>query len=83
MGIQKSLFTWADIVFMVSSVICFSGKSTLAQNPIILDQFTADPSARIFGDKVYVYPSHDIAGIEGKGRKGWFCMEEVKQKPIR
>ena len=65
-------------LFIVSSVIFFfsSGNSTLAQNPIILDQFTADPSARVFGDTVYVYPSHDIAGIEGKGRKGWFCMED-------
>jgi GH43 family beta-xylosidase len=47
-----------------------------AQNPVIHDQFTADPSARVFGDSIYVYPSHDIAGIEGKGRKGWFCMED-------
>ena len=60
----------------VASVIFFSGNSMLAQNPIILDQFTADPSARVFGDSVYVYPSHDIAGIEGKGRKDWFCMED-------
>jgi hypothetical protein len=65
-------------LFIICSVIFFffSGNSTSAQNPIILDQFTADPSARVFGDKVYVYPSHDIAGIEGKGRKGWFCMED-------
>jgi len=50
--------------------ICFS------QNPIIRDQYTADPSARVFGDRVYVYPSHDILATEGKGRVGWFCMED-------
>jgi beta-xylosidase len=47
-----------------------------AQNPIVRDQFTADPSARVFGDKVYVYPSHDILAKEGQGRPGWFCMAD-------
>jgi hypothetical protein len=47
-----------------------------AQNPIVRDQFSADPSARVFGDKVYVFPSHDILAVEGKGRLGWFCMED-------
>ncbi len=31
-----------------------------AQNPIISSQFTADPTARVFNGKVYLYPSHDI-----------------------
>lgn len=47
-----------------------------AQNPLITDQFTADPSARVFGDRVYVYPSHDIPCTEERGRRGWFCMED-------
>ncbi|RPI01164.1 MAG: carbohydrate-binding protein [Calditrichaeota bacterium] len=47
-----------------------------AQNPFILDQFTADPSARVFEGRVYVYPSHDILSGEGRGRAGWFCMED-------
>ena len=51
--------------------------NTMAQNPIIRDQFTADPSARVFNGKVYVFPSHDIKAPEGKGlRKDWFCMED-------
>jgi hypothetical protein len=53
----------------------FANKSN-AQNPIVRNQFTADPSARVFGDRVYVYPSHDILAVEGKGRVGWFCMED-------
>ncbi|MDE5571872.1 MAG: hypothetical protein K2I86_07490, partial [Prevotella sp.] len=32
----------------------------LAQNPIIRDQFTADPTARVFNNRIYLYPSHDI-----------------------
>ena len=38
--------------------------------------YSADPSARVFGDSVYVYPSHDILATRGKGRVGWFCMED-------
>src|SRR4030042_603229 len=44
---------------------------TSAQNPLIMDQFTADPAARVFGGKLYVYPSHDI----NCGTK-WFCMAD-------
>jgi hypothetical protein len=62
---------------ILSTLICFVSMSTSAQNPIIRDQFTADPTARVFGDKVYLYPSHDIPTPEGKGlRKDWFCMED-------
>ncbi len=50
--------------------------NTFAQNPIIMDQFSADPTARVFEDKIYLYPSHDILAVEGKGRVGWFCMED-------
>jgi hypothetical protein len=49
---------------------------SFAQNPIIRDQFTADPTARVFNGRVYLYPSHDILAKEGKGRPGWFCMED-------
>jgi hypothetical protein len=58
------------------AVIFFIVTNTSAQNPIIRNQFTADPSARVFGDRVYVYPSHDILATKGKGRVGWFCMED-------
>lgn len=54
----------------------FSFNIATAQNPIIHDQFTADPSARVFGNKVYLYPSHDIVVQPGHGRPGWFCMED-------
>ena len=47
-----------------------------AQNPLVLDQYTADPTARVFNGKLYVYPSHDILCTEDKGRVGWFCMED-------
>ena len=46
-----------------------------AQNPVIRDQFTADPTARVFNNKVYLYPSHDIMPPQGQ-RQDWFCMED-------
>lgn len=61
---------------ILNLLLSLSPWYSFAQNPLIRDQFTADPSARVFGDSVFVYASHDIAGIEGMGYKGWFCMED-------
>ena len=30
------------------------------RKPLVTNIFTADPSAHVFNDKIYVYPSHDI-----------------------
>ena len=46
-----------------------------AQNPVIRNQFSADPTARVFNSKVYLYPSHDIKPPVGQ-RQDWFCMED-------
>jgi hypothetical protein len=50
--------------------------SASAQNPLIYGQYTADPTARVFGNRVYIYPSHDIIATKEKGRLGWFAMED-------
>ena len=50
--------------------------SALATNPLIMDQFTADPTARVFEGKMYLYPSHDIPATPGRGRTNWFVMED-------
>jgi len=47
-----------------------------SQNPIIRDQFTADPTGRVFNGKMYLFPSHDIPAPESFPRKDWFCMED-------
>lgn len=61
-----------------SILLCLTltGLNLWAQNPIIRDQFTADPSARVFGNKIYLYPSHDIPAPDDYARKDWFCMED-------
>ncbi len=52
-------------------------NNTFATNPIIMDQFTADPTARVFEGRIYLYPSHDIPVPQGSGaRANWFCMED-------
>ena len=58
---------------VVLSLLCIMGAK--AQNPVIRNQFTADPTARVFNGRVYLYPSHDIVPPEGQ-RQDWFCMED-------
>lgn len=62
--------------FLPGIILLTAVVSGWAQNPIIMDQYSADPSARVFGDSVYLYPSHDIKGGNGKGRADWFVMED-------
>ena len=50
-----------------------------AQNPIIHNQFCADPTARVFNGRLYLYPSHDIIPpqpLPQGVRADWFCMED-------
>lgn len=47
-----------------------------AQNPVIRNQFTADPTARVFGNTLYLYCSHDIPAPDDYPRKDWFCMHD-------
>lgn len=63
-------------ILVLSCCIMNMHIQTHAQNPIIRNQFTADPTARVFGNKVYVFPSHDILATKDRGRLGWFCMED-------
>lgn len=51
------------IYYLFVTIILF-GNFLFAQNPIIRNQYSADPSARIFGDKVYLFPSHDIIATD-------------------
>ena len=63
-------------ILIIALVLSSFYTTSSAQNPIIRNQFTADPTARVFGDSVFLYPSHDILASQGRGRVGWFCMED-------
>jgi len=58
-------------IFMAVLLLVIATSKSLAQNPIVRNQFSADPSARVFRGKVYVYPSHDI-----NCGTNWFCMKD-------
>ena len=64
------------------SLLALAALSASAQQPVIRDQFTADPTARVFNNRLYLYPSHDIAApatvstIAGHPADEWFCMAD-------
>jgi hypothetical protein len=67
----------ASLCRSLTTLFCLSqALAAFATNPLIMDQFTADPTARVFEGKLYLYPSHDIIATPGKGRTDWFCMED-------
>jgi hypothetical protein len=67
--------TLPSLLAGIAALLPFTTAS--ATNPLIMDQFTADPTARVFDGKIYVYPSHDIKAPPGyKGRPDWFMMED-------
>ena len=64
------------------STVCFSlgvwvcSLSAVGQNPIVRTMFSADPTVRVFRNKLYLFPSHDILATAERGRVGWFCTED-------
>jgi hypothetical protein len=63
---------------LIFSLVAFGAISLSAQNPIVRNQFSADPTARVFNGRVYVFPSHDILTPKDQKqlRKDWFCMAD-------
>lgn len=59
----------------LTAIVIALSAAVQAQNPIISGQFTADPTARVFNDRIYLYPSHDIPSPIEK-LKEWFCMAD-------
>lgn len=52
-------------------------KTTYLSEPLIRDIYTADPSAHVFNNKIYIYPSHDIdAGIPENDNGDHFAMRD-------
>jgi hypothetical protein len=58
----------------VCSAACLFAAESRADNPLLMFTYAADPTARVFEGKMYLYPSHDI--IPPSGRRGGFCMED-------
>lgn len=68
------------LVFLMSLVACVrthEENMVTGTNPIITDQFTADPTARVFEGKIYMYPSHDIPSVvTHHDGSPWFSMPD-------
>lgn len=59
----------------LTAALLLPSLPSTAQNPVIRDQYSADPTARVFGDRVYLYPSHDIISPVAPERR-WFAMAD-------
>ena len=51
-----------------------------AQNPFITHMYTADPSARVFDDTLYVYPSHDEDTATRFSMRDWHVFSTTDMK---
>ncbi|ANQ51542.1 family 43 glycosylhydrolase [Flammeovirga sp. MY04] len=51
------------------------GALAQAQNPFITHRFSADPTARVINDTLFVFPSSDTTCSQIKGNNG-FCMPD-------
>ena len=71
---KQNLVTAFGLSLTLLSPLFFSQAT--AQNPLIRDQFTADPTARVFNGRVYLFCSHDIPAPSDYDRKDWFCMAD-------
>jgi len=81
---QNSLMqrvSWLLIISLPVLLLCLVPPATRAQNPILPD-FHADPSARVFSGRLYIYPSHDARGATNwKSLVDWhvFASDDLKQ----
>ncbi|MBS7255095.1 glycoside hydrolase family 43 protein [Flavobacterium branchiicola] len=55
---MKNLFTSLSVLLLS---IAATAQSVKFNNPIIKDQYTGDPAALVYKDKVYLYAGHDEA----------------------
>ncbi|ANQ47438.1 family 43 glycosylhydrolase [Flammeovirga sp. MY04] len=70
----------AQKLIIVCLLILGNTMMLKAQNPFITHKFTADPSARVFNDRLYVYTSHDEDDATYFDMRDWavFSSKDVK-----
>jgi beta-xylosidase len=66
-------------ILKLLTLILVSGNG-FAQNPFITHMYTADPSARVFNDTLYVYPSHDEDTATWFSMVDWHVFSTVDMK---
>ena len=59
------------------SVTAMEDTITFLSEPLVTASYTADPSAHVFNDTLYIYPSHDIeSGIPEDDMGSHFAMKD-------
>jgi Glycosyl hydrolases family 43 len=54
-------------------------RTKFLTEPLVTSLYTADPSAHVFGGRIYVYPSHDIdAGVKPDDLGSHFAMRDYR-----
>lgn len=64
------------VLFVQFLLFCLSFLALQAQNPFVTHIYTADPTARVFDGKLYVYPSHDVSVCHEEQGSNGFCMPD-------
>jgi len=70
---KKLLLFLSSISFVAVAQV----KKEVLHQPLVNDQYTADPSAHHFQGRIYIYPSHDIeAGVSPDEFGSHFAMKD-------
>lgn len=56
---------------LIFAILLLSAISLRAQNPLVQHKYTADPTARVFNDTLYIYTSHDEDDAEYFDMMDW------------
>ncbi len=67
----KSILTVLNLLLAIS---------VFSQNPFITHMYTADPSAQVFNDTLYVYPSHDQDTATQFSMEDWHVFSTTDMK---
>jgi len=59
LAFHEILITFGGMQRLITIILLFCAVKMTAQNPIINHRYSADPSARVFGNRLWLYPSHD------------------------
>jgi len=66
---------WSGLLLVTPLSIAVAQK--FAEQPLVAHIYTADPSAHVFNNRIYIYPSHDIESPTAKNEEaGNFDMKD-------
>ena len=80
----QNILALTAFTLAASSISCQAPKKIASgtdqkylSQPLVKDIYTADPSAHVYNDKIYIYPSHDIeAGVPENDNGDHFDMRD-------